>query len=60
MTFAYEKGGSSLLELLAAQRDDNDIRLGTVQAEADTASTAAALAAALGHLATTAAAPSQP
>jgi cobalt-zinc-cadmium efflux system outer membrane protein len=60
VTFAYEKGGSSLLELLAAQRDDNDIRLATVQAEADTASTAAALAAALGRLTTAAATSSQP
>jgi cobalt-zinc-cadmium efflux system outer membrane protein len=60
VTFAYEKGGSSLLELLAAQRADNDIRLATIQAEADSASAEAALAAALGRLTTTATAPSQP
>ena len=60
ITFAYEKGGSSLLELLAAQRNDNDIRLATIQADADTASTAAALAAALGRLTTAGPVPPQP
>jgi cobalt-zinc-cadmium efflux system outer membrane protein len=60
ITFAYEKGGSSLLELLAAQRDDNQIRLATVQAKADSASTATALAAALGRLGSATPASSQP
>jgi len=46
IAFAYEKGGASLLDLLLAERNDNDIRLATVQAAADTANAAAALKAA--------------
>jgi cobalt-zinc-cadmium efflux system outer membrane protein len=46
VAFAYEKGGASLLDLLSAQRNDNDVRLGTAQAAADTANAAAALRAA--------------
>jgi cobalt-zinc-cadmium efflux system outer membrane protein len=46
VAFAYEKGGASLLDLLSAQRNDNDVRLATAQAAADTANAAAALRAA--------------
>jgi outer membrane protein, heavy metal efflux system len=37
VSFAYEKGGASLLDLLSAQRNDNEVRLATVQAAADAA-----------------------
>lgn len=47
VAFAYEKGGATLLDLLSAQRNDNDVRLATAQAAADTANAAAALRAAL-------------
>jgi len=47
IAFAYEKGGASLLDLLLAERNDNDVRLATAQAAADTANAAAALKAAL-------------
>ncbi len=46
VAFAYEKGGSSLVDLLDAERTDNDVRLATVQAMADTASAMADLSAA--------------
>lgn len=47
VAYAYEHGGASLLELLAAERNDNDIRLATARAQADAASASFALAAAL-------------
>ena len=47
VAFAYEKGGASLLDLLSAQRNDNDVRLATAAAAADTATAAANLKAAL-------------
>jgi len=47
VTFAYEKGGASLLDLLSAERNDNEIRLATAQAAADTATAVANLKAAL-------------
>jgi cobalt-zinc-cadmium efflux system outer membrane protein len=47
VSFAYEKGGASLLDLLSAERNDNDVRLATAQAAADSASAAADLRAAL-------------
>lgn len=47
MAFAYVKGGASLLDLLTAERDDNDVRIAATQAAADTAVTAAALKASL-------------
>ncbi|MBI3414816.1 MAG: TolC family protein [Verrucomicrobia bacterium] len=47
VSFAYSKGGASLLDLLSAERNDNDVRLATAQAIADTANAAAALKAAL-------------
>ena len=46
VAFAYEKGGATLLDLLSAQRNDNDVRLATAQAAADTANAAAVLRAA--------------
>jgi len=46
VSFAYEKGGASLLDLLSAERNDNELRLATVQAAADAANAAAALKAA--------------
>ncbi len=46
VAYSYEKGGASLVNLLDAERTDNDVRLATVQAMADTASAAADLAAA--------------
>ena len=47
VAFAYEKGGASLLDLLSAERNNNDVRLATAQAAADTAVAAANLKAAL-------------
>ena len=47
VSFAYQKGGASLLDLLSAQRNDNEVRLATAQATADKASAAADLRAAL-------------
>ena len=47
VTFAYEKGGATLLDLLAAQRNDNEVRLAAAQAKAETIVAAAALSAAL-------------
>ena len=46
VAFAYEKGGASLVDLLEAERADNDARLATAQARSDTASAAADLKAA--------------
>ena len=45
--YSYEHGGASLLELLAAERNDNDIRLAAARAQADAASATFALSAAL-------------
>jgi cobalt-zinc-cadmium efflux system outer membrane protein len=47
VAFAYEKGGASLLDLLSAERNDNDIRIASATAAADTAVAAANLKAAL-------------
>ena len=46
VAFAYEKGGASLVDLLEAERADNDARLATAQAMADTTSAVADLKAA--------------
>lgn len=46
VSFAYEKGGARLMDLLEAQRNDNIVRLATAQAAADTAAAAATLYAA--------------
>jgi cobalt-zinc-cadmium efflux system outer membrane protein len=51
ISLAYEKGGATLLDLLEAQRNDNTVRLATVQAAADAATAAAALATALNNVA---------
>ncbi len=47
IAYAYEHGGASLLELLAAERNDNDVRIATARAQADAAAASFALAAAL-------------
>jgi len=47
VSLAYQKGSASLLDLLSAQRNDNDIRLETIQAAADAANALAALQAAI-------------
>src|SRR5437867_8792981 len=47
VALAYERGGAALLDLLAAQRNDNEVRLATAQAAADAANAAANLRAAL-------------
>jgi cobalt-zinc-cadmium efflux system outer membrane protein len=46
VAFAYSRGGASLVDLLTAERDDNNVRLATAQALSDTASAAADLKAA--------------
>ena len=46
IAFAYQKGGASLVDLLTAERDDNDVRLAAAQAMSDTAGAAADLLAA--------------
>ncbi len=46
VAFAYEKGGASLVNLLDAERTDNDVRLATAQALSDTAGAVADLVAA--------------
>jgi cobalt-zinc-cadmium efflux system outer membrane protein len=47
VAIAYEKGGASLLELLAAERSDNEVRLATAQAAGEAAVAHSALWAAL-------------
>lgn len=44
VSYAYQKGGASLLDLLSAERSDNDIRVATAQAMADSVVAAATLA----------------
>jgi cobalt-zinc-cadmium efflux system outer membrane protein len=46
IAYAYQKGGASLLDLLNAERTDNDVRLAAAQAASDIVSTASALNAA--------------
>ncbi len=46
MSYAYQKGGASLLDLLSAERSDNEVRLAGAQAAADTALSIANLKAA--------------
>jgi cobalt-zinc-cadmium efflux system outer membrane protein len=46
IAYAYEKGGASLLELLAAERNDNEVRLATAQAASEAAVALAGLRAA--------------
>jgi len=47
VSLAYEKGGASLVDLLGAQRSDNEIRLATMQAASDEVIAAARLRAAM-------------
>ena len=47
VSFAYEKGGAALLDLLTAERNDNEVRLATARAAAETAVAAATFKAAL-------------
>jgi len=47
VALAYERGGAALVDLLAAQRNDNEVRLATAQAAAEAANAAANLRAAL-------------
>ena len=44
--YAYQKGGASLLDMLVAERDDNEVRLAAIQAASDTATAIATLKAA--------------
>jgi cobalt-zinc-cadmium efflux system outer membrane protein len=41
VSLAYQRGGASLVDLLQAQRNDNEVRLATMQAAADAAIAAA-------------------
>ena len=41
--YAYKKGGAALVDLLQAERNDNDVRLATAQAMADSATAALTL-----------------
>ena len=50
VSYAFEKGGAALVDLLEAERNDNAIRVAAVQSQADTASSAAVLQAALGRI----------
>jgi len=50
VAYAYEKGGSSLLDLLVAERNDNEVRLATAQAASDLAIARAALKAATSEI----------
>jgi cobalt-zinc-cadmium efflux system outer membrane protein len=50
ISYAFEKGGAALIDLLEAERNDNAIRVAAVQSQADTASAAVVLQAALGRL----------
>jgi cobalt-zinc-cadmium efflux system outer membrane protein len=45
-SYAYERGGASLLDMLVAERDDNDVRLAASQSAGDTALAIATLKAA--------------
>ena len=53
VAYSYSKGGASLVELLSAERNDNDIRLAAVQARADWLTASVALEAALNLAANT-------
>jgi cobalt-zinc-cadmium efflux system outer membrane protein len=55
VSYAFGKGGASVIDLLEAERNDNAIRIAAVQSQADAASAAVALQAALGRLAAPAA-----
>ena len=46
VAYAYRKGGASLIDLLSAERNENEVRLAAAQAAADVANAAASLKAA--------------
>jgi cobalt-zinc-cadmium efflux system outer membrane protein len=46
VAYAYRKGGASYLDLLAAERNDNDVRIAEIQAASDVANALAAMRAA--------------
>jgi len=50
VSYAFDKGGAALVDLLEAERSDNAIRVAAVQADADTAAAGVALLSALGRL----------
>jgi outer membrane protein TolC len=50
VSYAFDKGGAALVDLLEAERSDNAIRVAAVQADADSAATGVALLSALGRL----------
>jgi cobalt-zinc-cadmium efflux system outer membrane protein len=50
VSYAFDKGGATLVDLLEAERSDNAIRVAAVQADADTAVAGVALLSALGRL----------
>ncbi len=58
--FAYQKGGASLLDLLTAERNDNEVRLAAAQAASETIQAASAVIAAESILSTAATLPSKP
>jgi outer membrane protein, heavy metal efflux system len=46
LAYAYQKGGASLLDMLVAERNDNEVRLAAMQAASDAAAALASLKAA--------------
>src|SRR5262249_42569524 len=46
LAYAYQKGGASLLDMLVAERNDNDVRIAAMQAASDAATALASLKAA--------------
>ena len=50
VAYAYDHGGAALVDLLTAQRNDNELQQAVVRAQADAAGAALALAAALNRL----------
>jgi len=50
VSYAFDKGGATLVDLLEAERNDNLIRVAAAQADADAASAAVGLESALGRL----------
>jgi cobalt-zinc-cadmium efflux system outer membrane protein len=50
LSYAYEHGGAALVDLLSAERNDNDIRISDAQAKADVISASLALSAALNRI----------
>jgi cobalt-zinc-cadmium efflux system outer membrane protein len=46
LAYSYQKGGASLLDMLVAERNDNDVRIAAMQAASDAAAALASLKAA--------------